>query len=180
MKYSGRLTRNAHSKDQVVPNTEFFTHPVTGNLIKKARMFVIAPSTVHEHCLHGTGRYDDVSGFAFDPSQREPDIYEDAFEVAQKQLEEGGMLIIIDDSNFAEKASVEQKLEGFAGNQWQVVFIKLSDEDSLEGTIPGSCNQHLTRVQIRSSKLDEYFESLRMAQITSTQYGHLGTSYVLH
>ena len=143
-------------------------------------MFVIAPSTVHEHSLHGTGRFDDVSGFTFVQSQREADIYDEALEVADKQLEEGGMLIIIDDSDFAEKASIEQKLEGFAANQWQVVFIKLSDEESLEGTIPNSPNQHLTRIQMRSSKLDEYFESLRMAQITTTQYGHLGASYALH
>jgi hypothetical protein len=163
-----------------VQNSGFFTHHITGNLIKKVRMFVIAPSTVHEHSLHGTGRFDDVSGFTFIQSQRETDIYDEALEVADKQLEEGGMLIIIDDSDFAERASIEQKLEGFAGNQWQVVFIKLSDEESLEGTIPGSCNQHLTKVQIRSSKLDEYFESLRMAQITTTQYGHIGASYVLH
>ena len=160
--------------------SNYFTHPATGNLIKKSKIYVIAPATVRDHPPHGTGRFDDVSGFSFDPSQREADIYEDAFEVADKQLEEGGMLVIIDDSDFSERASIEQKLEGFAANQWQVVFIKLSDEDSLEGTVPGSCNQHLTRVQMQSSKLDEYFKSLRMAQITTTQYGHLGASYVLH
>jgi hypothetical protein len=171
---------NYRAEMNTVQNDGFFTHSITGRLIKKVRMFVVATTTVYEHCLHGTGRFDDVSGFTFDPSQREADIYDEALEVADKQLEEGGMLIIIDDSDFADKASIEQKLEGFAGNQWQLVFIKLTDEDSLEGTIPGSCNQHLTKVQIRSSKLDEYFESLRMAQITTTQYGHLGASYVLH
>jgi hypothetical protein len=141
---------------------------------------MIAPTTVYDHSLHGTGRFDDVSGFTFDPSQYGPDIYDEAFRVADKQLDESGMLLIIDDSDFSERVSIEKMLESHEGNRWQVVLIKLSNEDSQENTRPGRSNQHLTKVQIRSSKLDEYFESLRMAQITTTQYGHLGASYVLH
>ena len=160
--------------------SEYFTHAVTGHLIKKASIFMIAPTTVYDHSLHGTGRFDDVSGFTFDPSQYGPDIYDEAFRVADKQLDESGMLLIIDDSDYSERASIEQLLKNFEGNQWQVVLIKLSDEDSQENTGQGHSNQHLTRVHIRPSELDEYFALLRMAQITTTQYAHVGATYVLH
>ena len=135
---------------------------------------MIAPTTVYDHSLHGTGRFDDLSGFTFDPSQREHNIYDVAFKVAKKQLDEGGMLVIIDDSDVSERASIEQKLEPLHGNQWEVILIKLSDEESQGDSAACSSNQLLTRVQIATSKLDEYFESLRMAQITTTQYAHIG------
>ena len=160
--------------------SRFFTHPVIRNLIKKVRIFLVAPTTVYDHSLHGTGRFDDVSGFSFDASQVGPEIYKDAFKVPQDQLEESGMLIIIDDSDFSEMASIEQQLETLHGNQWEVILIKLSDEVSQGDSAACTSNQLLTRVHIRRSGLDEYFESLRMAQTTITQYAHVGASYVLH
>jgi hypothetical protein len=174
------LTRHFDSKDKTVAHSGFFTHSVTGNLIKKVAMFVISPYRVYEHSLQGTGRFDDVSGFTFDPSQHEAEIYDEAFKVAERQLRERGMLIIIDDSDFAERASIEQKLEGLENNRWQVVLIKLVDEESLHSSEPGQSNQLLTSIQIQASKLDEYFATLRMAEITTTQYDHVGASYVLH
>ena len=160
--------------------SEYFTHPATGRLIRKMRTYLVAPLSVHEQAFHGTGRYDDLSGFAFGPDQNAHTMYQQALESAGEQLMDGGMLVIAIDPDVSDWLPGDSQLKLMADHNWSVVIMRVVPCEQMITRTLRLKETNITTLDVDRSHLDLTLTLLREAAIERERSIYPVTGFMFH
>ena len=140
-------------------SAELFKHPVTGHLIRKMRVYLVTPASVNEYAFYGIGRFEDISGFTFDSSLDPSSMYQEALEIASKQLVDGGTLVIVIDPGVSEWTPNSRQIEMMTGHKWRVAILRVVDSHQ-PSTYSILKNVNITIAQVSADRLDQAFAVL--------------------